>query len=83
MPRIGPPPNIEKVFPEPVKPATVSAQKAEYDRIQRFLDCPNWTCYMQDCLALNFGRNKNCAHCFGRMGGRITPRPLNYIEPPL
>lgn len=87
MPLISPPPNQEPTAPlrvEPIRttPAYVSAQKAEYDRIQRFLDCPNWTCYMQDCQAINFGRNKHCAHCFGRMN-RKTPRPINYMEPPL
>jgi len=84
MPLISPPPNQEKLPFESIKesPRTVSTRQLEHDRIQRFLDCPNWICYMRDCGAVNFGRNKKCAYCWGRLN-RFTERPINYMEPPL
>lgn len=80
MPLIGPPPNVEHITVEPVRVSESSKQESA--RIERYLDVPNWTCYMSDCGAVNFGRNKKCAYCWGRKG-RFTERPINYMEPPL
>lgn len=83
MPLIEPPDRSDFRLPfEPAKISPASNSNPEKERIERYLDCPNWKCYMSDCGAINFGRNKKCAYCWGRLN-RFTERPINYMEPPL
>ncbi len=81
MPIITPPSCDELPFEEPEESNPRVVSKAEHNRITRFLDVPNWKC--PECGAINFGRNKKCAYCFGRYQGKITLRPSDYVEPPL
>jgi len=77
MPVIEPPKNEPEELPEisPIEQGEIPY--SEYIRIKKFLDCPNWMC--PACQTTNFGRNKNCAYCFGRKR-TITPRPVVYKE---
>ncbi len=80
MPTLTPPPIDPDELPEisPIEQGDIPY--SEHIRIKRFLDVPNWMC--PACSSVNFGRNKKCAYCYGRRR-TVTPRPSNYIEPPL
>jgi len=67
----------EEVRPEPT-PYVPSADNNE--RIRRFLDCPTWKCSV--CTSTVFGRCKKCPYCYGKHN-KVTPRPEDYMEPPL
>ena len=72
MPTITPPPIDPEELPSISEIEQGEIPYSEYLRIKRFLDVPNWMCPI--CTATNFGRNKNCAYCFGRRK-IITKRP--------
>jgi hypothetical protein len=80
MPLIEPPKDEPEALPEIDLIEQGEIPYSEHIRIKRFLDIPNWMCLV--CSAVNFGRNKHCAYCFGRRR-TVTPRPSTYVEPSL
>jgi len=45
--------------------------------LRRYEDCVNWKC--SECRSINFGRNKSCAYCRGRLK-KQTLRPASYSQ---